>query len=261
MIRNDGEILECGEFHPYIFYDIRNTFEENLQELIVDYPNNLIWFFDNTNDDAIRKLIVKSITYLSSIFVNKCKFNFVLDVANIEFSDLEYLMHVFSIEPIKFDHVLELSYLHGVELMFEELNRMTNQEFLRCRTNDMYAIGNESAIYFRVSSIGFNWFNIIWKIAQDNGKEFNSIYVMYDMQSLNKNDFIKLRGKEVKNMPISDFITLSGSPIIEHYSNYIMENLRQGKSYDEAFSNVGFGHRRGIYNMLKSRYVDEGRRQ
>ena len=54
MLRNDGELLECGSVHPYLKSFCEISDEQAIEEIDND---SLQWFFDNTNNDKVRELI------------------------------------------------------------------------------------------------------------------------------------------------------------------------------------------------------------
>lgn len=56
MLRDDGELLPCGEIHPYIKIYYENDYRLNLKELD-SHREFLDWFYDNTIKEDTRKLI------------------------------------------------------------------------------------------------------------------------------------------------------------------------------------------------------------
>ena len=56
MLRNDGELLKCGDYHPYI----KSYKEESLEETIKYLKNHnsfLKWFYENTLNKEVKNII------------------------------------------------------------------------------------------------------------------------------------------------------------------------------------------------------------
>ena len=56
MLRNDGELLRCGDYHPYI-KSYRNESLEETKKYLSLHKNFLKWFYDNTLNEEIKELI------------------------------------------------------------------------------------------------------------------------------------------------------------------------------------------------------------
>ena len=85
-----------------------------------------------------------------------------------------------------------------------------NQEFCRVRAGGKYDSDSSLGdIYFRTSSTGFNWFDIIWQFVYDRRNEISTVTIVRDKESTGKENIY------CDKMPIDDFITLSGHPYIE----------------------------------------------
>lgn len=100
----------------------------------------------------------------------------------------------------------------------ERIGDLTNQEFCRVRTsNYKYRYGgNNGEIYFRISSVGFNWFDLIWSTVATYRNFITNVSIMKDYATFGEQFvYYKINGHETKHMPTNEFLTLSGSPIIE----------------------------------------------
>lgn len=135
MLRNDGRLLVCGDTHPYIKMFYNDSDSKNLQS-IMSHMNAVQWFYENTNKESTRTLIIKFLTKLNC------------DEGN-------GLLARLTAERVECDDSLTD--------LFDELNDVTNQEFCRVRTSNFkYKYGGDNGeIYFRISSVGFNWFDAI----------------------------------------------------------------------------------------------------
>lgn len=56
MLRNDGELLKCGDYHPYIKSYRKESLEETLKYLDL-HKSFLDWFYDNSLNEETKKLI------------------------------------------------------------------------------------------------------------------------------------------------------------------------------------------------------------
>lgn len=176
MLRNDGELLTCGDLHPYIKMSNSAPFETNLNTLN-NHPEFLDWFYDNTLNEEVKTLITE---------YKECKNE-----------EKEELMNL--------------------------LNDLTNQEFCRVRTSN-YKVkygGDNGQIYFRISSTGFNWFDLIWNIVNKFSKNIKEVTIMKDKQTFGGKEF----DYYYNHLPIDEFLTLKGNPIVESIDSNIKDNL------------------------------------
>ena len=93
------------------------------------------------------------------------------------------------------------------------LNDLTNQEFCRVRTSN-YKVkygGDNGQIYFRISSTGFNWFDLIWNVVSKFAKDIKEVTVMKDKQTFGGKEF----DYYYDHLPTEEFLTLKGNPIVE----------------------------------------------
>lgn len=166
MLRNDGELLKCGDYHPYIKSYRKESLEETLKYLDL-HKSFLEWFYNNSLNKETKTLIKN------------------------------------------FD---------GTEETIERLWYLTNQEFCRVRTsNYRYKTGGDnSEIYFRISSENFNWFDLIWDVCVKYSPSIDYITIMKDPQTFGKQfDYIKIKGEPMNKYPLKNFIQLEGESIVE----------------------------------------------
>jgi mRNA interferase YafQ len=171
MLRNDGELIECGSIHPYILMSVKSSLETNIKTLN-NHINFLDWFYDNTLQERVKNLITE---------YRETKDNTLLG----------------------------------------ELNELTNNEFCRVRTSNYKVAygGDNGQIYFRISSNnGFNWFDLIYNVVlQYDNLDF--VTILKDEQAfkdVKDFDYYKVKGKDVNQMLVEEFLTLEGNPILEN---------------------------------------------
>lgn len=227
MLRNDGELFKCpDDIHPYIirYSDIENDINSLLNESI----NDLKFIYDHTNNDETKdyiRIIVKSAYQSDRYMVDK-------------FDMIDYFEY--------FDITDKTYTTSGKELetFVVGLNDLVNQEFCRVRTSDLKYGGYSDDIYFRISSVGFNWFDIIWNTVMRYKNSISTITVSKDNSARDFGDYgvYKINGQELDHMPINDFLTLRGNPIIEDYKfddkhfNVVLNGLHKGKQLTELLN-------------------------
>lgn len=201
MLRNDGKLLECGDYHPYIKYERQATSKRGIEVLINEKPYFLEWTYKNTLQDTTIediKFLVKSIQKAENYFhVDRERVNLLVKEFDAEDSD-------FSTIP------------YDIENCFEAINDAVNQEFCRVRVSSLKGGGISREIYFRISSTGFNWFDAIWKVVYENRNFIENVTVVTDTQSRGGSlRTISSDGVELSHIPPMEFINLKGRPVIE----------------------------------------------
>ena len=263
MVRNDGEIFECGEIHPYILY--RQNFigptslGSAIQETIEAVPFSFRWFFDHTKQKEVKEKTISSIQALADAYVTAVKEGQnVTKRVGFHFEDFEPILRDFHIIPKiinndNFDMNFEIA-----NKRLQELNNLTNQEFLRMRTGDKF-FGNYQPgdVYFRVSSTDFNWYNIIWGIIMKNPK-LERVTIEYDVQSgkIDKPYFYELNdGTLIDRMNREEFLTAKGTPLIESLYNSESKILQNGGTLIETFGDFGPLHNINKFMHHKYSYM------
>lgn len=149
--------------------------------------------------------------------------------------------------------------------LLSELNTLTNNEFCRVRTSN-YKVpygGNNGQIYFRISSNnGFNWFDAIYNtvLKYDN---LDYVTVVKDAQAfkdVRDFDYYKIGGKEINQMPIEEFLTSPGNPILENKESLMEEGSAEMENLKEASkeTNISTGVKsNGIYSVMNNSWIKE----
>lgn len=237
MLRNDGKLLKCGRIHPYFKLEYYDSDYENLQELLTnEYEHRMIsWFYENTQHQSVKNMIS----------------DFVSAVIN------SHMAHESLFKNIPIDSDCTFDRYDCMEL-FDELNAELNQEFCRVRTSNFYYGGSDKTIYFRISSVDFNWFNLIWEVVYNNKRWIEAVTVARDPQTFgtDSREFYNINGKETLDMPVDEFLELSGRPVIESVKSTEdikqprhIEMLNAGKSLYEAFGGTNPVHLIRRYEM------------
>lgn len=110
------------------------------------------------------------------------------------------------------------------------LNDITNQEFCRVRTSN-YKVkfgGDNGEIYFRISSNGFNWFDLIWNVVNTYQNQIKNVTVINDKQSKGGKEF----DYYYDHIPVNDFLTLKGDISLENCNNIYYNNIEEELSME-----------------------------
>lgn len=243
MLRNDGKCFECKGWHPYIsnIYDDENDLDSLINERLWE----LKWYYDNSLVSDVKKYI--------EILVKSCcekDMNFK--------KDKQELFNTFNIKEDTYT-CRDDNELYSI---LNNINNLTNQEFCKVRTSNVKIGGDSNDIYFRISSIGFNWFNIIWKFVMDNVKDISSVTISRDtrVRDFTQGECYKVNGVEINHLPTDEFLTLRGNPIIEAFNsklnviNEALPKLASGKSLSDAYPNL---HPKDVNGFYKKQISEE----
>lgn len=217
MLTREGKLLSIPNgVHPYLDPDGEEITIENLHKVLDEY-SSLKWFYDNTRNKETKediKLLIEGIFFnqkqLQTLGWNE-------EFQNIYRKEFEI--------PSNYKNEYGLK---DIINLANVLRHALNDEFCRVRTSNKYwAAGGNRDIYFRISSYGFNWFNIIWKICYENKNFISTVTIVEDKQTRGYERFYNLSGEKTDHLPIDDFLNLSGNPIVEKYQpQLISESFR-----------------------------------
>ena len=218
MLRSDGKVLECESVHPYILLHYTAPFRQNLNDLLEKHPDRLTWFYENTQLENTQQKIPDALQFLVDITSNASDEG-IKENLGISRAAVARIAKQFKINPSANSADLSANLLAALEATFKELNFIVNQEFLRFRFGSMYvAYGNRKDIYFRISSIDFDWFPLIWNFVHANQTLIDSVTIVYDQQSRStsgKTEYCIAAGQRMNHIAVEEFLSLPGRPVIE----------------------------------------------
>lgn len=237
MLRNDGAFLSCGKSHPYLIYYSNESINENIRHSFA--MKYLDWFYNNTKRETVKRDMR---TFVHAIYEHNDEY---------KIDDIEEYLKWGEPESTNLN-------TYDIESLFTELNNETNQEFCRARTSALKYGGVSGDTYFRISSIGFDWFDIMWGLVYKYQNFITSVTVCTDEQSGFKFMYYKLSdGTPIKRLPTEEFITASGRTVIEHLDDKFFKGLSQGKSLIESHLDIHPGHLNAVYDIAKKAYIKD----
>ena len=84
------------------------------------------------------------------------------------------------------------------------------------RTSSLLYGGTSKDIFFRISSIDFNWFPVIRNVVNDNKNFISTITVCKDSNTFgNPFEAYKVKDVTLKNIPVEEFLEISAFNITD----------------------------------------------
>lgn len=169
MIRNDGKAIACVQ-HVY-------ANPENVEETLFAAE----WLYINTRHEETRRLVLETVTaWASSISDGDIVSGAQKVIAQKPYRFLSREFVVTHEEEIRNCSVNELL----LPALCKEIAAELNQEFLRARYGGMYNTTSDcKEIYFRISSIGFEWKEIICRFLTETKLPLEMIHIVRDEES------------------------------------------------------------------------------
>lgn len=205
MIRHDGKEIPVTVH----IYGSTDDVEETL------YASE--WLYNNTTDESVKEQIrTLAATYAHELDPDA-------KPAELEGTMLYQIKHLpYKTVTPEFVKRLDLERAKinaNLDAANMAVNDALNQEFLRARYGGMYDTDSDAGeIYFRISSINYNWFPIIWEFVYKNRNRLRNVTVVKDPEATGMhNMYLSHNGKKIDHMPVEEFINLSGRPVMDSY--------------------------------------------
>lgn len=216
MLRNDKKLISMGKAaHPYILADRSSTIFQQIRQLFISRPEDIVWFYNNTAKEQTKKLIDMFVVAAAKL---QLKYNIHLDPSLVELFNLQEIEQ-FDIYDDTIDTIVS-----DFEHLAQAVTMHTNQEFCRIRTSDLFVSkGQNRDIYFRISSVDFNWFELIWELVYDNKNWIESVTITADMAAKGSDKAYSHNGTIIYRLPTEEFLNLSGRPVVESISNHFTD--------------------------------------
>jgi hypothetical protein len=201
MLRRDGKAIQVP-VHAY-------GDEEDPEYILM----NAEWLYNNTENSSTKTdiILLLAIYAVNNDCVDVSTFaQYVIKNDYLQIS-VKFLESIYNELERAIDSAISSDY-HNEEYYNKKVVDDLNQEFCRVRAGGVFdSDGNLGDLYFRTSSSGFNWFDVIWEFVYKLYKQnkVSTVTIVRDKESTNEDKVYYNR------MPVEEFITLSGHPYIE----------------------------------------------
>lgn len=201
---------------------------EQLKALIEE-DGIIPWFYTNYNDESIklniRVLVITYImlfacrdfdvtryyTFFVSENIRKVLFKSDPEKMYAALDEAYSLLSITAGEPVK-------DVKERLWQLYEKLIIKTNSDFARVRLGGRYysnLLGKQD-IYFRLGDTVHNWYDKIWAVVYENKNILETVTIeIEDDYCARKIHTAKIKGKVISKMPIDEFLTISGRPVVE----------------------------------------------
>lgn len=181
------------------------------------------------------------------------------NVLELDDNDVQWYMNNTSSDDVK-KAIVEFRKNKTVNNL-NKLNQLINNEFCKVRTsNHKYKYGGDNGeIYFRLcNDDNFNWYDLIWKVVADEKDYIKTVTIMKDYETFGKQfDYCKIKGQPIKHMPVDEFLTMSGNPILESKDNNEEPTEEELKELASYIWNVVSNNEYESYDCLASDIIND----
>lgn len=189
MIRADGIAVPCVQH----IYANKSELDETL------YAAE--WLYKNTLRAKTRTVILKLIKSYAET----------LGGISAVFADIERKPYVFLTKDFinSIQDELTRAEAGNISELSVKVENALNNEFTRARYGGLYSTDKNSRdMYFRISSNGFDWYDIIYDFVKSRADIINTVTIVRDEESTGIKDFYykSADGAEFKNYPLHDFL-------------------------------------------------------
>lgn len=198
MLRRDGKYFEVVAH----LYGSLEDYEETL------YAAE--WLYRHTSSEKTKDTIIEFIASWAMDNVRGGDSSAIIDYIK----DVGYI--IMTPDFVKsISNKIDNSNIGDTDYLNAKVCTLLNNEFCRVRDGGVVNSYNNGEYYFRISSNGFNWFNVIWEFVYTKRNSIKSVTIVRDEESTGENFIYKISGEPVDKMSVDSFITLKGNPIIE----------------------------------------------
>lgn len=254
MLRQDGEAFPVS-VHLYVMNDNNLSSEAEVASFLIATQSKDLDFAKYVIDCWLALLIEQSVPYdAMSSDIDDCildklsqlPFKFPYPLTTNEYLDIHHSMNNFYDVDSLYEFIDE--FRDRFTNLSTELARSLNQQFCRVRHGGKYNTEKgSSSLWFRISSVGYNWANTIYVWTADHYRSLkvDSVYICRDSESDNVEEeyFYKAKdGTPYFDMPISEYLNEEHehSPVFSSISvgsgfyRYIKNNMSAGLTYRES---------------------------
>ena len=262
MLRNDGKAFPCTH-HLYVMNDEDLSSEAEVAAFIYttysadkEYAAHVLdcWMALLIEDKLMYGYSEEELDETISNAVKALPYRFLYPISIQQLLEIRRHENSYSDIDEFYEYVDEIN--ANRESISDTIKKSLNQQFCRVRYGGQYKSKGTSDIWFRISSVGFNWADIIYIFTAENYRKLHvdTIYICRDYESdngeeLDKSEyFYKAKdGAVYFNMPIDEYLQEEHehSPVFSSVNigrgvlATMYDLFRRGKSYVEATKVIG----------------------
>lgn len=222
MLRNDGAAFECIQ-HLYCMRDADLSSEAEVASFIVSTNSKDKELCYYVLDAWMAMLIENSVSYDADeseidsqleIALNNLHYKFPYPLTVSEYVDIHRSQNNYTDIDTLYNFIDDVRL--NIETIWSDMEHSLSQQFCRVRYGGQYnSPGGNSTIWFRISSVGFNWANIIYIFTSEyrNKLGIDKITICRDYESDNGDNtdepeyFYKAKdGAIYYDMPVDEFL-------------------------------------------------------
>ena len=238
IVRNDGQVFDIKYNrrvfpidHPYLIPRADEASLKDVSELIYNKFHCFIWFYTHTRLGATQKAMRYFIEHV---------------VANIDYfapdeNDKNKLLSEFIPYRETKNFLFPVGEVKDTLTALININDATNQEFLRFRTQEDFYGSGQVEIFFKVSSKGFDWGNIIENIIYSHAPQIKNVSIATDDNALPYSKTYEVNGEPISAMTVDEFTTLRHTPVIKSLFR-LNQKLPHYKELQEGLTHLEPGY-------------------
>lgn len=281
-LRQDGKAFPVS-VHMYVENDEDYASEADAASFLIKTKSKDIELAEYVLDIWMALLIENSVSYddteleIESAITDKIKslpYHFNYSLTTQEYLDIHRKQNNFTDTGSLYDFLDDIS--ENKYNISESIRRSLNQQFCRVRYGGQYdTFAENSSIWFRISSAGYNWANTIYVFTANNYRKLkiNSIYICRDYESDNgdlsdkEEYFYKAKdGSVYFDMPIDEYLAEEHehSPVFSSQLNSgalhtLRTELYNGSTYHSIISSLSNSNIRfnidPWYSLVRKEYA------
>ena len=277
MLRQDGSAFPLIH-HLYVMNDEDLSSEAEVASFVISSKSKDVDLAEYVLDAWMALMIENLVNYNDTEVeieahilqaIDRMHYRFLYPLTKDQYIDIHRKQNNYTDTGSLYDFIDDLRL--KLNSISEEIKHSINQQFCRVRYGGQYnSSANNNTIWFRVSSVGFNWANTIYIFASEMLRQLNidKITICRDYESDNgevdgkPEYFYKAKdGAVYYDMPIDEFLkeehehslVFSVTQLNSGVLNTIQSELHKGSTMNEIMSSLarsGIIYRKPVWSYL-----------
>ena len=277
MLRQDGSVFPLIH-HLYVMNDEDLSSEAEVAAFLISSKSRDIDLAEYVIDAWIALMIENSVNYNDSEIeieshileeLKKLPYRFLYPLSDEDYINIHKKLDNYSDTGSLYDFIDDVRL--KINQISEDIKHSLNQQFCRVRYGGQYnSVSDNNTIWFRISSVGYNWADTIYIFASNMLRQLNidKITICRDYESDNGDVagkpeyFYKAKdGSVYYDMPIDEFLqeehehslVFSSTDLNSGVLSTIQSELYKGCTLHEILCNLsksGITYRKPVWNYL-----------